>query len=166
MHTMDLDTFWQAIEETRPPDNDTHQHAAILIERLVTLEPVEIMSFEENYVTVHREAYRCDLWSAIYEVAGGCGDDGFMDFRAWLIAQGRDVFETVLADPQYLGEIGLTRFMSCEPFGYVAMKAYETRTGRVLLYDLPEKEHRRRLRPRGRFIRTDSGFRRRFPMLW
>lgn len=31
------------------------------------------------------EAYRRDLWAAAYHANGGCSDDGFIDFRIWLI---------------------------------------------------------------------------------
>src|SRR5207245_1025185 len=71
-----------------------------------------------------------DLWSVLYEIDGGCSDDGFIDFRAWLVMQGQDVLETVLAAPDYLGEITLEDCaMSYEPFNYMDRYAYRRRTG-------------------------------------
>jgi hypothetical protein len=36
---------------------------------------------------------------------GGCSDDGFEYFRAWLLAQGRDTFEKALEDPDTLAAL-------------------------------------------------------------
>jgi hypothetical protein len=36
---------------------------------------------------------------------GGCSDDMFEYFRAWLVAQGRETFDRVLADPQSLADL-------------------------------------------------------------
>ena len=35
-------------------------------------------------------------------INGGCGDDGFMDFRDYLVSRGRKVFDRTLADPESL----------------------------------------------------------------
>jgi hypothetical protein len=35
-------------------------------------------------------------------INGGMSDDGFTDFRYWLISRGRDVYERALADPDSL----------------------------------------------------------------
>lgn len=47
-------------------------------------------------------SHRNQLWAAGYLINDGCSDDGFEYFRAWLIAQGREVFERVVADPDAL----------------------------------------------------------------
>jgi hypothetical protein len=35
---------------------------------------------------------------------GGCSDDSFMDFRTWLMLQGRDAIEAVVQDPDVLAD--------------------------------------------------------------
>jgi len=35
----------------------------------------------------------------------GCSDDGFKEFRSWLVSKGRTVYEAVLAEPDRLAEI-------------------------------------------------------------
>ena len=60
----------------------------------------------------------------------GCSDDGFIDFRAWLIAQGREVYFAALADPDSLADVvpyGDCRF---EQLSYVGDYAYEQLTGK------------------------------------
>lgn len=48
---------------------------------------------------VHQALYRWDVWAAAYLIGGGCSDDSFMDFRAGLIAQGRDWYQKAAASP-------------------------------------------------------------------
>ena len=38
---------------------------------------------------------------------GGCGDDTFSDFRAYLISLGRQVYEAARADPDSLADVPL-----------------------------------------------------------
>lgn len=38
-------------------------------------------------------------------ILGGCSDDGFEYFRGRLIAQGREVFERSVADPDSLADL-------------------------------------------------------------
>jgi hypothetical protein len=104
---MDDATFWRLIEQTRPADNDSDRHCEATTAALAKQEPEEILWFGHIFGEYHLRAYRRDLWSIIYEIDGGCSDDGFIDFRAWLVMQGQDVYETVLAAPDYLGEITL-----------------------------------------------------------
>ena len=47
-------------------------------------------------------SYWTPLWAAAYVINGGCSDDGFDYCRGWLILQGREVFEHVVADPRTL----------------------------------------------------------------
>jgi len=76
-------------------------------------------------------AYDHDLWGAAYLLNGGCSDDGFDYFRGWLIGQGQEVYENALRDPQSLRNV-TGPCVSCENFLYIAMDAYEARTGQQL----------------------------------
>jgi hypothetical protein len=53
---------------------------------------------------MHGALYRYDLWAAAYLIGGGCSDDGFIDFRAGLIAQGRDWYHKAAASPDSLAD--------------------------------------------------------------
>ena len=68
-------------------------------------------------------AYRWDSWAAAYSIGSGCSDDGFTDFRYFLISMGREVFERALADPESL--LSVARAPGVEDvffgdFGYAA----------------------------------------------
>ena len=60
----------------------------------------------------------------------GCSDDGFIDFRAWLIAQGRDTYLSALADPDSLAEVIPYGDCCFETLSYVGDYAYEQLTGK------------------------------------
>jgi hypothetical protein len=168
---MTHDEFWRLIEKARPRSNDPERHCDAMTDLLAKLEPTEILHFEYIFTGLFRKAYRADLWTVITEIDGGCGDDSFMDFRSWLIMQGEDVFETVLASPDYLAEI-TTRdcIMSYEPFNSMTGYAYERRTGSEDMPDYTPPGERPHpdgpVKLKGRFIQTPRAFQRRWPVLW
>lgn len=99
---MTLDEFWHHIAETQFADPEAH--ANNLSNRLAKLSPGDIVDFAYWWDVLHAEAYSRDLWAAAYYANGGCSDDGFIDFRNWLILQGRDAFDRVVADPNALAD--------------------------------------------------------------
>jgi hypothetical protein len=44
------------------------------------------------------DSSRSSLWAAAYVINGGCSDDGFDYFRAWLMLQGQGTFGQAVAD--------------------------------------------------------------------
>lgn len=105
---MDIDGFWQLIEEARagqgaPADADAVAQAAVPL--LATLGETGILDFDAVQGQLSDQAYRWDLWAAAYVIRGGCSDDGFDYFRGWLQAQGRGVWESALADPDTLADL-------------------------------------------------------------
>ena len=88
-------------------------------------------------------AYRRPLWNAAYLIEGGCGDDGFMDFRAGLALLGRDVFTRAVDDPDTLADVptvvrmGLedTGWIGAEGLHYAARNAYERVMGETGSFD-------------------------------
>lgn len=155
------------------------RHAARLAARLCELPPSDIVAFGRIHHQLQADAYRWDLWGAAYLVQGGCSDDGFADFRGWLVGQGRRVFEAALRDPDSLAEhpqvqavTAASRWtlrMECEFLLYVASPAYEHVTGQELPLEGYEPEFERLRRgPVGDDwdFDDDDEMRRRFPRLW
>jgi hypothetical protein len=64
---------------------------------------------------------------------GGCSDDSFDYFRAWLIAQGKDVFESAIRDPETLiptlEKLEEGEYPEREDLLFVACIAYVKKTG-------------------------------------
>ena len=49
-------------------------------------------------------AYKYGLWSAV-RLMGHATDDGFTDFRAWLISQGKEAYFAALKEPDTLADL-------------------------------------------------------------
>ncbi|CAO0826835.1 hypothetical protein SMICM17S_08698 [Streptomyces microflavus] len=86
-----------------------------LTDVLAALEPAEIIDFAVTAYEVTASAYRWPLWNAAYLIEGGCGDDGFMDFRDGLVLLGREAFTRAVAGPDSLA--GLPVVVRMEPRG-------------------------------------------------
>ena len=86
MVTMDTSHFWRLIEQSKTESGGicTKQVAA-LTSILLELPADEIEEFDIIFYRFHAQAYRNDVWAAAYIMNGGCSDDGFLDFRSWLI---------------------------------------------------------------------------------
>lgn len=139
--------FWQLIDESRVAaggarDMDSAAEQAEALEDLLTREaPADIVDFERLFSEYMARSYDWGLWGAAYVLNGGCSDDGFDYFRAWLIGQGRKVFEAVLADPDSLVDY-VDDEVECEDLLSVASRAYEEQTGDelpTLTVELPDE---------------------------
>src|SRR5512133_867378 len=124
---MDIEAFWKLINTTREASGGHNsKHAELLVAALVQLSLDEIFAFEAIWDDFMDFAYDAALWDAAYIIGCGCGDDGFWDFRAWLIAQGREVYEKALADPESLiNLIDVGKDAQEGALIYVVMTAYE-----------------------------------------
>jgi hypothetical protein len=139
---MDAATFWHMIESAKAESNgDCDQQARILEQRLATLSPEEIQSFDRILWQQMRLSYDNDLWAAAYIINGGCSDDGFDYFRGWLIVQGEAAFRSALQDPNTLSAYVTSNDANSD--GYecgdmlgVAWHAYKDSTG----HEMPRGE--------------------------
>ena len=169
---MNLDQFWQVIESSRSKFDPTHaegnmeQQLEELRELLTALPPEEIVEFYNRFREQMNAAYHWDLWGTAYLIAGGCSDDGFTDFRSWLISQGRRAFERALSDPESLLDIAGAPGIEdvfFEEFAYVPAQVYEEKTGR----ELPAPVETAPTDPAGEpWSEEGDDLQRRFPRLW
>lgn len=139
---MDIEQFWDLIDQARGRAadpalaDDVARHAATL---LAAEEPPKIVRAQQTLWDLMAASYRAPLWAAAYVINGGCSDDGFDYFRGWLIVQGREVFEQVVADPDRLADLPAVRAaaaggteLDCEPTLGIAWDAHLTVTGAQL----------------------------------
>ncbi|EOS56983.1 hypothetical protein C814_02572 [Anaerotruncus sp. G3(2012)] len=77
-----------------------------LTSQLIARGPQQTQDFThimDGYMSL---SYQYGLWTAASLMCeNGCSDDGFIDFRAWLIAQGEEVYMAALADPDSLADV-------------------------------------------------------------
>jgi len=103
---MDEETFWRLIDRARAPSGvNVRKQARRMFDELITLSVEEILAYESVMNDLMDRAYDAALWDAASIMNCGCSDDGFEDFRGWLIAQGKEVYEKALIDPESLVDL-------------------------------------------------------------
>ena len=169
---MELERFWKIVESSRSgfdpgrvDGNMARQHEEL--KRLLrALPPQEIVGFRDCLLEQMDAAFSWDLWAAAYLIAGGCSDDGFTDFRGWLISMGRRVFERALADPESLADAADAPGIEdvfFEEFLYLPAQAYEESTG----HEIPEYTESLHHAPSGdRWSEEGNELRQKCPKLW
>jgi hypothetical protein len=131
---MDESRFWQLIDQSRREASGPWQQHQRLAELLDGLTPNEIAGFAKHWYIKHRDAYRWDLWAVAYVIEGGCSDDSFMDFRAWLIAQGKEFYESVMSEPARVADRA-SDGVCYERMNYVARSVYQKKTSHEIPLD-------------------------------
>ncbi|RAY11200.1 hypothetical protein DPM19_31055 [Actinomadura craniellae] len=180
---MEIDEWWGLIEQARAAVGDRADDRNspddplpdALMELLVAREPAEIIGFEQRFTQVWGSAYRYPLWNAAYLIEGGCGDDGFMDFRAGLVLLGRETFTRAVDDPDSLADLPVVRRMAqedggwigCEGMNYLPRDAYAKRVGETDTFDAAIGQPDLPERPAGEDwdAEDDEEMRRRLPRL-
>ena len=127
---MEEQAFWNFIAQARQQSESTEDVPEVLAEILSKQSIEQIIEFDVVFSHFLRQSYQSRLWAAAYIVNGGCADDGFEYFRCWLIAQGKENYEKVLIDPEYLAELTDDFDLDCEPMLYVGSMAFEMKTGK------------------------------------
>ena len=100
-----------------------------LRDRLVAMGSEQAQAFHDILHVYEGLADRYGLWDAANIMMEWCSDDGFIDFRAWLIAQGKEVYLSALKDPDTLADIEPYGNCCFESLSYVGDDAYRQLTG-------------------------------------
>lgn len=143
---IDKDTFWTLIDQAKTDCGSGQRAAAYwLRERLLAMNPEQALRFHCILHGYMELADKYGLWNAaILMSGGGCSAMKFEDFRAWLIAQGRDTYLAALRDPDCLVSVSDNRggwqFTSLP---YVGDMAHYRLTGRMAHVDVKPEEQRR-----------------------
>ena len=103
---MDAGGFWKLVDHAVAATADLEQRREWLSGRLALLPAGEIADFA---VPLDERRRRVDTWAhwqaATLICSGLCGMDSFFYFQAWLIGQGRSVFEAVAVSPDALADL-------------------------------------------------------------
>src|SRR5690606_18722773 len=127
-------------DEDLDEEDITDPVAVALFDLLVQLPPEEIAAFENAFEDFRTLADREDIAAAATLIEHGLlGDESFEDFRAGLVALGRQAYEAALDNPDSLADHPMVReiasapdlrYMSREDLLYVPSHAYAVSTGR------------------------------------
>jgi hypothetical protein len=164
---MDEEEFW-ALVEWAISGLGCSQMAYDVEERLKVLGPAAAQGFTDRFKEVMDRLYTWDLWGVAYIVRGGCSDDSFEYFRAWVVSLGREATERAVADPEGFGlgiDLGPGREfdtdMDCEALLYAGPSAVQSFTG-----EYPTRANAHPKEPTGPpWEEDDAGLRERFPLL-
>ncbi len=167
---MRTDDFWAVIDRAtadRPGSPDEVAERAVA--DLAARDPEEIVAWGRHLDKVMAASGTEDLWAAAYLINGGCSDDGFDNFRGWLIANGREVLANAVREPDSLSGLPSVKaaadsgaVFEAEAVLSIASEAYEQATGDKLpaveasptrpdaadLWDFDDEEEMQRRLPR------------------
>ena len=137
---MNKDTFWTLIGQAKKHRSDPSEW---LIRQLVKLGPEQAKRFDTMARVYMDLAYQYGLWTAASVMEwSGCTDDGFIDFRTWLVAQGKDVYMAALKDPDSLADGPPYHDCQFDSFPCMGDYAYEELTGRNAFEDFDPEQYR------------------------
>jgi predicted DNA-binding WGR domain protein len=132
--TMSDDVFWQVIRllnwRKSGDDNAVIEPAVAALAKMdvVAIERFEDILAEKLYA-LDTEAHAREIGEYAYEPDTGFSVDWFLYERCVVVANGRDLYESVLADPSKM-----PKDMEFESLLSVARSAYERKTGKELDY--------------------------------
>jgi hypothetical protein len=135
--TMNKDAFWQMIDDAKTDSGgDYDVMKKTLTERLSRMNPQEIILYKD----INDQYVQAADMAEIYEAGcalncGGLGDDGFTDFRCWLIGQGKEVYMSAMKAPGSIARFDIEArdgYFTWESFNYIASDSYTRNTGEHL----------------------------------
>ncbi len=133
------DTFWELIDQAKEHQGDPNEW---LMGRLVDMGPEQAKRFDIFTRVYMDDADLFGLWSAA-SVMGrrSCSEEGFVDFRAWLIGQGRKVYLAALKYPNSLADASSYLDDEFGSLAYMGDRAYKKLTGRNTSQDYDPAEY-------------------------
>jgi hypothetical protein len=103
---IDADAFWAIVEDARGRgQGDPDKMADALDYKFYDAADATIRAFQDQLVAASKLLYTYRHGEAAELICGGLDGDGFADWRTWVIAQGRDVFDRVAANPDDIADV-------------------------------------------------------------
>jgi hypothetical protein len=133
---LDETTFWNIVEASGKNTSNQDAQERFLVKEIEKLTPKEMIGFRLRTDKLLYDTYNSEMWCAGYIMNGGCSDDGFEYFRNWVISRGKDTYYKAKENPDTLISefIEGEDYYDFESFWYVALTAFENKTGKDL-YD-------------------------------
>ncbi|MFB7513994.1 DUF4240 domain-containing protein [Streptomyces sp. NPDC056144] len=141
---MNDDAFWALIDGSLRRPGSRAERLERLRTELLRRPAAESVAFQVRLEEACETARIRPLWAAANRVErGSCSDDGFHYFTLWLVGQGREVYEAVLADADALADVPAVlalvgrpvddwcdhEWPEWEELDYVAQDAFDELTG-------------------------------------
>lgn len=126
--TMNKEEFWKVIDDVNNivGKGSQEQFLSVFNEKLSEYSLEAIRDWYAIFRFYFTKAYRNDLWAACAATKSHCTDDGFIDFRYWLISKGRNIYLSAINDPDSLADFDIPEgSANFELFGYEPDSVYE-----------------------------------------
>lgn len=150
--------FWALIAHARQHATLNSESAMLdaLYGELVKLPDLKLSAWQNLQYAYMDMAHTPKLVAAAVLINGSSSDDRFTDFTAWLVMQGKTVYESALADPDSLARFDLPfDAAEWELCGYIADNVYTGKRYLVLFEpDAPASQLLRRRYPERADLRT------------
>jgi hypothetical protein len=163
------------VETAHQKGGDMEEQLEWLVGKLAKKPVSDIIKFDTHFNRNYIKSYTSDLWAAAWIIMGGCSDDSFDYFRAWLLFHGKGAYEEAIRNPESIipdlekldGEVP-----EFEAFLYAAGETFEEKTGQDLdsyleIYSELSGDDQEQPDLELEWDEGDEeGLRRRFPSLW
>jgi hypothetical protein len=133
---LDETIFWNIVDSSVKNAKNQDAQERFLVKEIEKLTPKQIIGFRLRTDKLLYDTYNSEMWCAGYIMNGGCSDDGFEYFRNWVISRGKNTYYKAKENPDSLISefIEGEEYYDFESFWYVALTAFENKTGKEL-YD-------------------------------
>ena len=133
---LDETIFWNIVDSSVKNTKNQDAQESFLVKEIEKLTPKQMIGFRLRTDKLLYDTYNSEMWCAGYIMNGGCSDDGFEYFRNWIISRGKDTYYKAKENPDSLISefIEGEEYYDFESFWYVALTAFENKTGKEL-YD-------------------------------
>ncbi|TWT25826.1 DUF4240 domain-containing protein [Planomicrobium sp. CPCC 101110] len=126
--------FWELLEECKEHGGNPFEPLEWLVSHLSEKSVTDIISFDSFLREHYSKSYTKDLWAAATIAMGGCSEEGFHSFRAWMLSLGETIYYAAIRDPEsLLPFLKLLEEREGSPqlkaLLRVASNAYEVKTG-------------------------------------
>lgn len=140
---IDEDLYWKMIDASLKKSKNQDEQEQFLISEVSKLTPKQMVGFRLRTDKLLYDTYTSEMWCASYLMNGGSSDDGFEYFRNWVISRGKDVYYKAKENPDTLisqRDFAEEDMYEFELFWYVALEAFENKTGKEL-YDYIDEDN-------------------------
>lgn len=140
---LDEDLFWKIIDRSLINFKNQDVQKKILISEISKLNAKQMIGFRLRTDKLLYDTYNSEMWCASYIMNHGSSDDAFEYFRNWLISRGKDIYYKAKENPDILisqRDFSEEDYYEFELFGYVALEAFQLRTGKHL-YDFIDQNN-------------------------
>lgn len=133
---LDETVFWDIVHSSIKNTKNQDAQERFLVNEIAKLTPKQMIGFRLRTDKLLYDTYNSEMWCAGYIMNGGCSDDGFEYFRNWIISLGKEKYQKAKENTDSLiSEYNTsTEFYEFEGFWYVALTAFNNKTGKDL-YD-------------------------------